>query len=106
MSASAEICARAFSPGAAAEDIPAPYFYTTLRTGYSIALAGALKRAGFPAFSYEFNAALHAVLARPDAEAEWLAGDDVFAGVQTDPGSDPFEHPRNLRVYELAFAGH
>ena len=97
-------CARAFQPGAAAGDIPMPDFYIVLKRGYSIALAGALKRAGLPAVSYEFTSALRAALARPDAEAAWLAGEDVFAGVQVDPGSDPFEHPKNRQVYEAAFA--
>ena len=105
VSGSAEICARAFLPGAAAEDIPTPDFYITMRSGYSLALAGALKRAGFPAASYEYNAALRAVFARPDAEAAWLAGEDVFAGVPIDPGSDPFDFARNRRLYEAAWAG-
>ena len=64
VSGSAEICARAFQPGAAAEDIPTPDFYIFKRRGYAIALAG----------------------------------------VPTDPGSDPFEHPKNRQVYDLAWA--
>lgn len=106
VSLDAELCARAFRPGAEALDIPTPDFHIVMRRSYSIALAGALKRAGYSAASYEFVAALRAALARPDAEAAWLAGEDLFAGVQTDPGSDPFEHPKNRQVYALAFAGH
>jgi Fe-S-cluster containining protein len=105
VSLDASVCARAFRPGALPEDIPTPDFHIVMRRGYSIALAGALKRASYPASSYEFVAAMRAALARPDAEAAWLSGEDVFEGVQTDPGSDPFRHPKNLRVYELAFAG-
>jgi Fe-S-cluster containining protein len=105
VSLDAAVCERAFRPGAEAIDIPTPDFHIVMRRGYSIALAGALRRAGFPSVSYEFNAALRAALARPDAETAWLAGEDVFAGVQADPGSDPFEHPRNRRVYALAFPG-
>ena len=105
VSLDAALCAAAFQPDAAPIDIPTPEFHIVMRRGYAIALAGALKRAGFPAASYEFIAAMRAALARPDAEAAWLAGEDVFAGVQTDPGSDPFGHPKNLQVYELAFAG-
>jgi hypothetical protein len=104
VSLDAAICASAFRPGAEAMGIPTPDFHLVMRRGYAIALAGALKRAGYPAASYEFVGALRAALARPDAEAAWLAGEDVFGGVQTDPGSDPFEHPRNLKVFELAFA--
>lgn len=106
VSLDANLCARAFLPGAEALDIPTPDFHVVMRRSYAIALAGALKRAGYPAASYEFVAAMRAALARRDAEAAWLAGEDLFAGVQTDPGSDPFEHPRNRRVYELAFTGH
>jgi Fe-S-cluster containining protein len=105
VSLDASICARAFLPDALPEDIPTPDFHLVMRRGYSIALAGALKQAGYDPVSYEFVAAMRAALAREDAEAAWLAGEDVFAGVQTDPGSDPFEHPRNSRVYDLAFAG-
>jgi hypothetical protein len=104
VSESAEICARAFAPGAGAEHIPVPEYYPTLRRGYSIALAGALRRAGFPAWSYEFNAAMRTALTRPDAEAAWLAGEDIFAEVPRDPGSDPFTLPSNLRLYDDAFA--
>ena len=104
VSQSAEICARAFAPGADPETIPIPEYYPTLRRGYSIALAGALRRAGFPAWSYEYNAGMRTALARPDAEAAWLAGEDVFADVPRDPGSDPFALPSNLRLYEDAFA--
>jgi hypothetical protein len=105
VSLDATICERAFRPGAEALDIPTPDFHLVMRRSYSIALAGALRKAGYPAASYEFNAALRAALARGDAEQAWLSGEDVFAGVASDPGSDPFEHPRNRRVYELAFAG-
>jgi Fe-S-cluster containining protein len=103
VSENAEICARAFAPGAAVEQIPMPEYYPTLRRGYSIALAGALRRAGFSAWSYEYNAGLRTALARPDAEAAWLAGEDVFAEVPRDPGSDPFTLPSNLRLYDDAF---
>jgi Fe-S-cluster containining protein len=106
VSLDAEICASAFRANAAAIDIPTPDFHIVMRRGYSIALAGAVKRAGHAAVSYEFVAAMRAALARDDAESAWLAGEDVFAAVQTDPGSDPFEHPKNRQVYELAFAGH
>lgn len=105
VSESAEACARAFAPGAGPEPIPIPEAYPTLRRGYSLALAGALRRAGFPAWSYEFNAGMQTALARPDAEAAWLAGEDIFADVPRDPGSDPFVLPSNLRLYDEAFAG-
>lgn len=100
------LCAEAFRPGAPPVDIPTPEFHIVMRRGYSIALAGALRRSGYPAHSYEFVGAMRAALARDDAGGAWLAGEDVFAEVQIDPGSDPFAHPKNLQVYALAFAGH
>jgi len=106
VSLDAAVCAAAFQPNAAPTDIPTPDFHIVMRRGYSIALAGALRRTGYAAASYEFVSAMRAALSRDDAETAWLAGEDVFSGVPTDPGSDPFDHPKNRQVYELAFAGH
>ncbi len=104
-SENAEICARAFQPGAPPEDIPTFEYFITTRRGYSIALAGALRQAGYSPGSYELNAAMRAALSRSDAESAWLAGEDVFAEVPMDEGGDPFTNPRNLRLYQTAFAG-
>jgi Fe-S-cluster containining protein len=103
VSADARICERAYRQGDTEAKIPTPDFYINLRGGYSIALAGALKRAGYAPWAYEFNAGLHTALARPDAEAAWLAGEDVFAGVPVDPTGDAFtlSGPRN--IYDAAF---
>ena len=104
VSRDAAICERAFRLGSENEEIPTPTFYIEMRAGYSLALAGALRRAGLPAAAYEYNGALNAVLAVRDAEAAWLAGDDVFAGVMVDPSGDPFDRPGNRRIYETAWA--
>jgi len=104
VSSDAAVCARAFLPGAAEEGIPTPDFYIGMRRGYSLALAAALKKADYPAFSYEYNAALRAAFDRPDAEAAWLAGEDLFAGVAVESARDPFDLPRNGRLYAEAFA--
>ena len=103
VSADARLCERAYRQGDTEAQIPTPEYYINLRAGYSIALAGALKRAGFAPWAYEFNAGLHAALARPDAEKAWLAGEDVFAGVPVDPTGDAFtlSGPRN--IYDAAF---
>ena len=98
------VCERAFRLGSDNEDIPTPTFYIEMRAGYSLALAGALRRAGFPAAAYEYNGALNAVLGTPDAEAAWLAGDDIFAGVTLDPSGDPFDRPGNRRIYDATWA--
>ena len=104
VSEDAAACARSFQPGAEPEMLPAPEFYYTLRRGYSIALAGALKRAALPVQAYEFNAALRTALGRADAESAWLAGEPVFAEVQTEPGGDPFASPAGRRLYDAAWA--
>jgi Fe-S-cluster containining protein len=103
VSADARICERAYRQGDEAAQIPTPEFYINLRSGYSIALAGALKRAGYAPWAYEYNAGLHAALARADAEAAWLAGEDVFADVPVGPTGDAFtlSGPRN--IYDAAF---
>jgi Fe-S-cluster containining protein len=56
------------------------------RTAHSYALGAALKALGLPYDYYEFRAALRLAIDDPDAEARWLAGEDVFAGVAKDPG--------------------
>ena len=103
VSLDARICERAYRLGDADAQVPKPEFYPNLSAGYSVALAGALKRAGYAPWAYEFNAGLHAVLARADAEAAWLAGEEVFAGVPVDAAGDAFTQsgPRNL--YDAAF---
>jgi hypothetical protein len=96
-------CERAFRLGSENEEIPTPTFYIEMRAGYSLALAGALRRAGFPAAAYEYNAALNAALGAPDAEAAWLAGEDIFAGIACDPSGDPFDRAGNRRIYDAAW---
>ena len=102
-STDAGVCARAYRL-LSDEDIPQPMVFLNQRTSYSLALAGALRHAGYPAGAYEFNGALQAALARPDAEAAWLRGEDLFAGVRLDPAGDPFANPALLELYSEAFA--
>jgi Fe-S-cluster containining protein len=102
-STDATVCARAYRL-LSDEDIPQPLIFLNQRAGYSLALAGALKHAGYQAGAYELNGALHAALARPDAEAAWLRGEDVFAGVHPDPAGDPFAAPAHMELYREAFS--
>lgn len=102
-STEAAICARAYRL-LSDEDVPQPLVFLNQRAGYALALAGALRHAGYPAGAYELNGAVHAVLGRPDAEAAWLRGEDVFAGVRPDPAGDPFEEPAHMELYREAFA--
>jgi Fe-S-cluster containining protein len=83
-SMSAEACERVLRL-LARETIPTPARHVQARAVYEIAMTIALIRAGLPHRYYEFNAALARALAREDAEAAWLAGEDVFAGVRLDP---------------------
>lgn len=68
-----------------------------------MALDGALKRAGLHYHSHEYNAALKRVLESPNAEADWLAGKDILAGILPDPGGDMFDNLGHRELYEAAF---
>jgi Fe-S-cluster containining protein len=100
-SGDAEICARSYH-NITNEDIPTPALNLMARPVYAIALAIALKRADLPYESYEFNAGLVRALDEPDAEKRWLAGDNIFSGVMTDP-ADIFSEPQTQQMFEYAF---
>ena len=102
-SADAGVCARAYRL-LSDEVIPQPLLFLNQRASYALALAGALRNAGYFAGAYELNGALHAALDRPDAEAAWLRGEDVFAGARPDPAGDPFASPAHLELYREAFS--
>jgi Fe-S-cluster containining protein len=80
-------CRQAFEDGTDAVQMPAPY--ANVRSALESALRAALKRVAYAHESYELDTALERVLERPDAEAAWLAGEDVFAGVDVDRSADP-----------------
>ena len=101
-SADAAICERSYLR-VNGENSPTPAFYIALRQGYAVALAGALKHAGYPTDAYEFNAALQAAITRTDAEMAWLGGADVFAEVQRDPAGDLFTQPLFREFFYAAF---
>lgn len=50
-----------------------------------VILLGAMRAAGLSTTAYELAAALDAILESPDAEARWLAGEDVLASVPPAP---------------------
>lgn len=83
-SADAQICARSFR-NLTDEHIPVPVTYMVSRAAYGAALYAALAQSGLATGSYEYNAAVTRFLDTPDAERRWLAGEDIFAGVNTDP---------------------
>jgi hypothetical protein len=85
------------------EPVPSYPAYTIAGSAYAIALAAALRRAARDHRSYEFVGALHRLAAVPDAEARWLAGEDVLAGVRQS-SVDILTVGRNPQLYAAAFA--
>ena len=59
--------------------MPAPI--TNMRTFWHMLMMAALRLAGKNVAVYEMNAAVSRALETPDAEARWLAGEDVFEGL-------------------------
>ena len=66
-------------------------------------MAAGLRHESLPYHAYEFNAALTRALDTDNAEQRWLAGEDIFAGINPDP-ADVFAHPQAQRLYEYAFS--
>ena len=83
-SADAHVCARSCH-NITTESIPVPSTHMTSRANYAMALAAALNKADLKDSAYEFSAAIVHALDTPDAEAAWLSGADVFAGVRGEP---------------------
>ncbi|HYD70430.1 YkgJ family cysteine cluster protein [Azospirillum sp.] len=97
----AEACARAFGANSG-EGLPGPAAGLELRSAYQASLRAALTLAGLPAAAYELNAGLNRVLQTPDAEARWLAGEDVFAGIPAEGGAKPnFDATVRFLVQEI-----
>lgn len=66
--------------------IPTPRVAMASRRLLAHSLRAALRGRGMDGRSYELLAGLERVLSTPDAEARWLAGEDILADVQSDPG--------------------
>jgi hypothetical protein len=84
------------------EGIPTPLAHVVAKTGFAMALAGALKRACLPHVSYEFIGALNKALDTQECERRWLEGEDIFSDVQRSP-VDVLTAPQNLKLYHAAF---
>jgi Fe-S-cluster containining protein len=91
-SSDAEVCRRGYLEFSG-EDVPTPMFFALQRTGYLMALRGAFLQAGLRLETYELNEGLATALTIEDAERRWLQGEDVFAGIQQDPGPNPVDDP-------------
>ena len=67
------------------EPVPKVQEHAVLRSFHAHTVWAALKAAGLPYTTYSLNHALDCALdLDDDAETRWLAGEDVFAGVQQD----------------------
>jgi Fe-S-cluster containining protein len=100
-SVDAKACERVFRL-LAPETIPAPVRHIRTRELYQLAMTVALARAGLPHLYYDLTQGLARALSREDAESAWLSGEDVFAGVGTDP-TDLMTKDKSQLVYGQAF---
>jgi Fe-S-cluster containining protein len=78
-------CERSTRERDAAAPIPVPRVNMRTRRFLSHCLRAALAERGLDGKSYELIAGLRRALGTHDADARWVAGEDVFAGVQSDP---------------------
>jgi hypothetical protein len=97
-----EVCIRAYRM-LSNEGIPVPLGWQGLRQGYSIALEGALLRAGLPHRYREWNDSLRLALANPALETQWFAGSDVFETAPSTNVPPTFNHPDWRTLYTQAF---
>jgi len=100
-SADANACARALRQ-LLGGTIPVPVRHLKARGVYEMAMVIALHQAELPHRYYELNDALARALAREDAEAAWLGGEDVFAGARLDP-NDTLSSQTTQLMYRQAF---
>jgi putative zinc- or iron-chelating protein len=102
VSTDADLCHRAYRLFSG-EDIPAPPFWHPLRQAYSVALQGALLRAGVPHGFHEWNESLRVALTEPNGETRWLGGADLFAHVPRVNAPATFTRPNWRLLYAEAF---
>jgi Fe-S-cluster containining protein len=101
-SISAEACERAFAGDKVA--VYTPSLWTGARNAHRQALWAALDAAKLPATDYELNQGLRVALESADAEARWLAGEDVFAAVARQAPPDLIVQARNRRIIDSLIA--
>jgi Fe-S-cluster containining protein len=100
VSRDAEICERSYLE--TNEPIPRPQVYNTTGSVYSVALTGALWRAGLDHRAYELTGGIRAAITTPDAERRWLDGEQIFAGINR-RAADPLDDPGYRAMVEEAF---
>lgn len=101
----AEVCQRAYNLHSD-EQIPLPLPYMLLGSGYRLALAGAIKKAGLRHQAVELNSGLRIAVHERNAEARWLSRDDPFVDALRPPTDDIFHMPAYRSIYEAAFDGY
>jgi hypothetical protein len=99
----ASVCARVFYL-LSDEEIISPAPNILLGRGYRLALAGALKHAGLVHTQVELNSSLDIAFSNADAERQWLAGEDPFAGADRAPDDDVLADENYRMIYQTAFA--
>ena len=102
VSVDAAICRRSYRE-LSGENIPTPGVWVVLRQGYCVALEGAVLHSGLAHEFRELNDSLRVALSTPDAEAQWLAGADVFAGSLMPSVPPTFKNPQWRAMYAEAF---
>ncbi|MBX7199993.1 MAG: YkgJ family cysteine cluster protein, partial [Rhodospirillaceae bacterium] len=95
LSQSRDVCIRVFNQDRA-EAIPFVRPSREIRDTVILMLQASLRLAALPYQQYELIQGLAAALSQDDAEGRWLAGEPVFAGVETDP-----DHTRAAQVSQM-----
>lgn len=78
-------CIEEFEGRGLGEDMPVSAVYLAHARNARLPLLAALALARLPAHVFELSAGLARALQVEDAEQRWLAGEDVFAGIQRGP---------------------
>ena len=88
VSTSLDACIAAFVRGET-PNIPMPNDSISVLYACRMLLIAGLRLAGLKDGVYEMNSALAVALSAQDAEAQWLSGKDLFAGLQATPPPPP-----------------
>jgi hypothetical protein len=83
-----DACLRMFTR-AEITDIPMPNDTVQILYAVRMLLASALRLLKLPETVYEMNTILALILATENAEARWLAGEDIFASLESGPPAPP-----------------
>ena len=85
--------------------IPTPTVWTVLRNAHVQAMWAALSASGLSSDSYELNEAICVALEKPDAEARWLKGENVFHAVRRLGDQSPAVVEHNRKIIAALVAG-